>query len=856
MAHQPSNHLPFTWRAIVRYLTRRLPPQNIAAILGDLAEDYQRDRGTRGRLSAEWKTWRDARSTVRAYQPDRSRNWLDGWRFDLKLAARTALRQPVLTAAVVLPMAFAVAANTALFSIVDGLLFRPLPFSNTDRLVTIKLSEASNAREKYSTLADLIRGVEKSPLLSGVGLAGGLSLSSDDTFSATAAADAGLTPAAVSAGFFQLMGIRLISGRDIESGDAPETTPVPIVLGHDVWLRHFGGDASLVGRVVSLAGRSLLVIGIAPAGLTYPAGANVWVPSEPPITRSGLRMWQLGLLAPGVTLEQFQKQYPDLVAVSFREAFRPRDTQSLVFLLGATALLLLAAWVQTGALMLARAVNRLSDAGVRIALGAGSSRLIRQYVIDGVVLAVAALSIAWLATPALTKFLASQLPKEMTIGQAITPDMRTLLFASAVSAVGALLLALTPIGMVRRTAPIVLLGTNTAGVTMRAERTRSALLVAQIACSSLLLCVAGLAFHSFVRVSAHDIGFSTEGLWQFSLPSLPTGLSDAERQAARAARQLEIDDAVTSLMALPEVTAAGPGLMPLLSGAMARGPLYVAGEKTPLAGEMPEARTVSSGFLRALGPRLQSGRLPDLAATTTGPAEFIVNEAFVHAMQARPDVMTRDIQFLGFRGSVIGVIDDLTVHPGVPVKPQIIVPLRRGTPTTLLVRTSGDRTIRPALESVLTRIWGPTAPSLLSPMTDEVAILTAPWRARTILLGLIALLCVPLVVTGITGALFAAVRARSREIAVRMALGAEARTVHRTIVGRAMRLAGAGVAAGLVGGVAAGTLMSAQLFGIQPADAATLVGVALIVMTVAWLAALLPARLAAGIAPAEALKER
>jgi ABC-type antimicrobial peptide transport system permease subunit len=141
-------------------------------------------------------------------------------------------------------------------------------------------------------------------------------------------------------------------------------------------------------------------------------------------------------------------------------------------------------------------------------------------------------------------------------------------------------------------------------------------------------------------------------------------------------------------------------------------------------------------------------------------------------------------------------------------------------------------------------------------MTDEVAVLTAPWRARTILLGLIAMLCVPLVVTGITGALFAAVRARSREIAVRMALGAEARTVHRTVVGRAMRLAAAGVAAGLIGGVAAGALMSKQLFGIQPADAVTLVSVALIVLTVAWLAALLPARLAARIAPAEALKER
>jgi ABC-type antimicrobial peptide transport system permease subunit len=141
-------------------------------------------------------------------------------------------------------------------------------------------------------------------------------------------------------------------------------------------------------------------------------------------------------------------------------------------------------------------------------------------------------------------------------------------------------------------------------------------------------------------------------------------------------------------------------------------------------------------------------------------------------------------------------------------------------------------------------------------VSEHVSLLTAPWRARTVLLGLIATLCVPLVVTGITGALFAAVRARSREIALRMALGAEARTVHRAIVRRAMALAVTGLAAGLAGGVAAGSLMSNQLFDVRPADMATLTSVAVIVLSVAWLAALMPARLAARIAPAEALKER
>ena len=312
-----------------------------------------------------------------------------------------------------------------------------------------------------------------------------------------------------------------------------------------------------------------------------------------------------------------------------------------------------------------------------------------------------------------------------------------------------------------------------------------------------------------------------------------------------------------SLTALPGVTAAGASAGPLLARATAWGPLFIAGEKTPLKLEpgVPGARIMTPGFLRALNPRLRSGRLPNPGAATTTTGEFIVNQAFVRAMQATPEVLTRDLQFLGFRGPVVGVIDDLTVVPGVPVAPQIFTPTR-GTPTTLLVRASGDGSIRPALEGVLTRVWGPSVASGLSPISEHVALLTAPWRARTVLLGLIAVLCVPLVVTGITGALFAAVRARSREIALRMALGAEARNVHRTIVRRAMVLAVTGVAAGLAGGVAAGYLMSNQLFGVRPADLATLTGVAVIVLTVAWFAALLPARLAARIAPAEALKER
>jgi putative ABC transport system permease protein len=852
---------PFGWRLMVRRLTRCIPPESAKAILGDLAEDYRADRQTRGWLSAEWRAWRDARSIAHAYRPA-GREWFDGLRFDLRLAARGAVRQPGLTLAVVLPLAFAVAANTSLFSIVDGLLFRPLPFRDSESLVSLRVAESSTIGERLSRYRELIDGVAASPLLTGVAIAGLTSPMFGDAFAASAAADAGLRPAVVSPGFFNLVGIQLIAGRDIGPADSVAGSPLTVVISHDVWQRLFGGDPAVVGRVTSLADRSVEVIGIAPSGTTYPIGANVWTPSGPPVTGGGARMWSMARLSPGVTADQFRSQYPDLVVTPIREAVRPGDTASIVFLLGATALFLLAAWVQIGALMLGRAVSRLPDARVRVALGAGPARLARQYVLDGVVLAALTLLAAWLATPVLTTFLAGQLPRQMTIGQAIAPDLRTFGFAAAVSAIGAILLAAAPAGLLRRTAPGHLLAGGTSGVTASAERTRATLLVAQIACSSLLLCVAGLALRSFVRVSHADVGFNPERLWQFSIPSLPAGLSDEEHASVRIARRAEIDQALEALRALPGVEAAGASVAPAVSGRLGTGTVRLPGkrDREPV---QPWLSPVTAEFLRALQPRLRSGRFPSATTISApGPAasghdELVVNTAFARAVAATPEVMERQIQVAGFRGKVVGVVDDLVqIAPGVPVEPQVFAPLTRGTPSVLLIRATSGESNRPALESTLARFWGPSAGSRLTAMTDEVATLTAPWRARTILFGLIAALCVPLVVTGISGALYAAVRARTREIAVRLALGADARTVHRTIVRRALSLAGIGAGIGLAGGVAAGRLMSHQLFGIRAADISTLGSVAAMVLVAAWLAALLPARLASAIAPADALKER
>jgi predicted permease len=844
---------PLTWGLIVRRLSKRLPAEAAGTVLGDLAEDYRADRRQAGWWRAEWRCWRDARSIGRAYQPPR-REWCDGLRFDTRLALRAAIRQPGLTMSIVLPLAFAVAANTSLFSIVDGLLFRPLPFTDSSSLVTMRVAQSSTVTETYAGYVGLINELEQSPLVRGVAVAGGTSPFFDAAFGASAAVDAGLRPAVVSPGFFDLMGIRLLAGRDIELNDAVDAATVPAVVSHDVWQRLLGGDPSVVGQTVTLAGRAVQLVGIAPSGTTYPIGTNVWTSSGPPVTRSGVRMWQVARLADGVSIDQFESRYPDVNVTPIRESVRPGDTTSVVFLLAATGLFLLAAWVQIGALMLGRAVSRMSEASVRVALGAGPARLARQYLLDGVVIAGLTLLLAWFATPVLTTFLAGQLPQQMTLGQAIAPDVRTFGFAAVVSVLGALLLAMAPAGLLRRSTPGLLLARGSYGATRFAERSRSALLVAQIACSTLLLCVAGLAFHSFVRVSQADVGFDPEHLWQFTLPSLPAGLSADEDAAARIARQADVDQALEALRALPVVEAAGAGRVPPISGRQGgSGAVYVAGSRDRLPVE-PWMSAVTPEFLQALNPRVREGRLP---AADAAVDEFVVNAAFVRATATTPEVMDREIHIAGYRGRIVGVVDDIVqLAPGVPLEPQAFVPMTRGVPSALLIRVGSHESVRPALEATLGRIWGSSVGTRIVPVIDEVAALTAPWRARTILFGLIAAMCVPLVVIGMSGALYAAVRARSKEIAVRLALGADARTVHRTVVRRALWLASIGVGLGLAGGVGAGRIMSHQLFGVRPADVATLAGVLTVILIVAWLASLLPARLAAAIAPAEVLNDR
>jgi hypothetical protein len=367
--------------------------------------------------------------------------------------------------------------------------------------------------------------------------------------------------------------------------------------------------------------------------------------------------------------------------------------------------------------------------------------------------------------------------------------------------------------------------------------------------------VAGLTFHSFVRVSRVDLGFDPSHLWQVALPSRPAGLDAEARRAERAARQADVERALERLREAPFVVAAGAADSAPMSQALFSAAIYVPGREGPLDVD-PRTQLVSAGYLRALAPRVVEGRLPGERASTSD--ELLVNRAFARALGDNPEILKGELRLLSSRGRIVGVVDDFVgPAPGLPDSPRIFVSLGDGRASVLLVRLRGDEPQAvAAVRLIAAESWGPSMQSRVTPVSDDAAALAAPWRARTILLGLIAVLGVPMVVAGLTGSLYASVRRRTRDIAIRLALGATTRDVSRLIVWRALAHTGVGVALGLAAAMAIGRVLSGVLFGVTPTDPATLASVGVLMLAVAAVASLLPARLAASIAPIDALRER
>lgn len=805
---------------------------------------------------------------------------------DVRFALRTLFRSPGFTATAALTLALGIGVTSLMFGVVNAVLLRPLPYPDQDRLMLV-FNVNTNAADRNTIRATGLdfedyrgraRGFESLAGHVGTGF----------TFSGQGDPEL-VIGQMVTPEFFRVLGVRPSLGRTFTADEFTPGRENTIVLSQRLWKRRFGGSPSIVGSEVTVNGKPYAVAGVMPAGFEYPGRRyELWTPLPsprtaelPPINRSVHYLQIVGRLKPSVSLEEahaeikaiadaLAAQYPDTnrnmsARVTPLQDFTVRDVKTpLYVLLGAVGLVVLIACTNVTNLLLARATARRREVAIRQALGAGRWRLVRQFLVETFVLytigAAGALALASWGTSALVALGPADIPR---LADAAL-DGRVLLATLLLSLVTAVVFGLAPAvqGAAADPAEALRAGGRTAGVGRARQRFRVALVVSEVALSVVLLVGAGLALHSLVRLTAVDPGFDADGQLTFSVVMSPRKYPTAPSMAAFAQRLSD------QLASMPGVEHAGSTTHLPLSGQNIENAFDVDGWVPPQPGEVAMAgmRGVTGDYFPALGARLKAGRVFASADRAGSQPVAIVNEAFAHRYFAGQDPLGKRMREGGGDNwrAVVGVIADVKHSgPAEDARPEVSLPYAQLEPGFMSTWSRGVAFV------VRGKI---PAGSLASPARAQVAAIdpdmslndvqsmaalasgaVSEQRFRTVLLGTFAGLAITLASIGVFGVLSYFVTQRTREIGIRVALGAGSGDILRMIVGRGLALAGVGLAIGLMAAIPLTRSMQTLLFEVKPLDAATLAFVVLGLALVAGLASYLPARRALRIEPMSAL---
>ncbi|HEY6157422.1 MAG TPA: ABC transporter permease [Gemmatimonadales bacterium] len=813
---------------------------------------------------------------------------------DLRYAARTLRHSPAFTIAAVLTLALAIGSNTAVFSVVNGVLLRPLPFPDQDRLFMLgEQSRQGGLRPpSYPTFLDW-----QAQATAFAGLAyvrgGGQRLTGAEGVES-------IVTSFVSAGFFTTMGEPPLVGR-LFTPDEERSGAHVAVLSYDLWQARFGGDPAILGKALSLTAGVFTVVGVLPHDVAYPpwTSEQLYVPlaavvaTERALAQRGFHAdcRIIGRLKPGVTLEQARA---DLDGVARREAMAypefnadwtatwffplrdeilgPTTSRQLQVFAVSVALVLLIACVNVANLTLARAGARGRELAVRSALGAGRGRVVRQLFTETMLLAAVGGALGVAAAYAAIALLKHAAPTIVPRLQTVQVDGWVLAFALGVTIAAATATGLLPALRAARSDLTDALkeGTSGAGVGQRRQRLRSVLVVGEIALAVILVVGAGLLTRSLWRLRMVNPGFEPDGLVTAFISPPP---ARAENPATLSALYTQIQDAAR---VLPGVTSVALTNFTPLSGGGLPSPVAVVGRAPdPVHDPQVWFMTVSPGYFRTMRIPIRAGR-EFTEADVAGGTGVIVNEAFARAFLPDGDPVGRQLTLhkavqgrpdFGepMTGTVVGVVGD--VHHfslDIPPEPQVYVPFTRNVwgHMTLVVRTAADpgtlvatlrRTIRQVDPGIPMTLTGGTG-SMSAVGAVDITGGLAPRRFVAWLLGSFAASALLLAAIGIYGLLAYAVAQQRREIGIRLALGASGRDVMSRVVGGGMRLASVGIGLGALVALAVCRLLGALLYGVSPSDPSTFGGVALVLALASLLASYLPARLAARVDPMVVLR--
>ncbi|MDQ3949600.1 MAG: ABC transporter permease [Gemmatimonadota bacterium] len=799
----------------------------------------------------------------------RRTEWLAELRQDFTYALRYLGTNPGFGLAAVLTLALGIGASTAIFGIANAVLLRPFPFREPDQLVRIWETNPTTDQFAVSDPNYLDwRARTRSFVELGAYRRGSMSLVGDGE-------PERLRATALTHSVFPLLGVTPRLGRGFTADeDRPGGPSSVVVLSDGLWRRRFGSDPRIVGRTVTLEGRPYTVVGIMPPSFAFPDEADLWRPLAPdPVSqRSNHTLGVVGRLRPGVTVEQasaemraiaaqLAKQYPEsngewgVRLATFRDwLIGPELRDRVVALLFAVGLLLLMACVNVANLLLARASTRRREMGVRAALGAGRGRIARQLLTESLTLsavgAAAGVALASAAMPVLRSVGGDAVPRldEMSL------DWRVVAFAVGASLATGLLFGLAPAIYASRAGLHDMLrsGTRVAG----AGRLRNVLVVASVALAMLLLVGAGLVGTSFARLMRVDPGFEAEHVLAASL-SLPR---HERYQGERIAPFYA--DVMRRVAAIPGVRAAGMTNIAPFSGGSTAIPFSVVGRPPLKPGEYPQAawRTVTPGYFAALGVQLKRGRLLAESDAEKSPPVIVITDTMARAYWPGEDPIGRQItpQTSTKAFTVVGVVSnirdqDLAEDPA----PLMYLSYRQvAWPSMwLLVRATGAPSS--VANAVRREIWtiDKTLPiAEVQPLEQLVSEVAAQPRLTMLIFALFASAALALAVIGVYGVVAYSVSQRTREIGVRLALGAQPSHIVRRVLRHGLTLAALGIAMGAAGTYTLSRFIAAILYGTEPTDPATYGGVAILLVACAAAASLAPARRAARVDPAAALR--
>ena len=817
---------------------------------------------------------------------------------DIRIGIRSLLKRPGFTIIAILTLALGIGASTAIFSVVDGVLLRPLPYPNAEQIVQLREVSPRGARMAFAE-PNFLDLRTRSQSFSGMAQYSGL----------LTTVNGGSEPVralahAVSGDFFNVVGVTPIVGRTFSPDEARTGTPVAVVS-YGFWQRLLGANSDLSGTVLRLADKSFTVIGVMPSGLGFPQSAEVWVPREvfpAEVSRSAHNWSVVARMRPNISEEQARSEVTaiakqlkqeygkDMDGVDFalisQQEYMVGDVRSpLIMILVAVGFLLIVACANVANLMLAQATTRQRDFAVRTALGATRLRLARQFITENLLLVLAAgalgVVMSFWGVKLLLGLYQQSLPRISEIGV----DARTIVFTLGLCLVIATVLGFVP--LLRFSVKDLernLRETGTGARGFAGRHLRSSLVVSQMALTLILMIGAGLLVRSFYRLMQIDPGFHTESVVAMDL-SLPSARMDEKRykqfmtsyrslmeqgiapdvkvelNAEEAQQRLFQDQLLERLSSSPGMIASGVISYLPLAGDGPNGTFLI--NNNPAEKGSADYRLATSGYFAALRIPLLRGRMFDPSDTPTSPNAAVVSQSLVQKYWPNKDPIGQTIQFGNMDGDlrllhIVGVVGDVR-SDGVDQTPAPTIygnALQRLPSSSYTVVARGQVEVSalvPAMRDVV-RGLNPQLPLKFRTLDQIFSSSLDRQRFSLVIFGVFGVAALLLAAMGIYGVTSYAVAQRTQEIGIRMALGAQMRDVLKLVLRSAMTLVLVGALLGLAGAYAATRVMTSLLFGVTPTDLFTFIAVPLLLFAVALVASLIPAHRATKVDPLVALR--